>query len=231
MRFIIMENTKNEKTASDVLGGFFAKTQKFWIVFLILLVVASVGVGIFTTVSAKAKMNGANFLDSAVYNLMKSNSTLEGDELVAAEEKFLTDVKSFAESNGKNGNTVRAYMMIAETYFKNADWQNSLDAWVKAGDIAKSYLAGISYYNAAVCYEQLADVVNAEKYYLLALNNEAFELKPHAMFSLARLYETQGKTDQAIIEYKNILNSYSDSEWADLANSRLILIDTQVVSE
>ena len=231
MRFIIMENTKNEKTASDVLGGFFAKTQKFWIVFLILLVVASVGVGIFTTVSAKAKMNGANFLDSAVYNLMKSNSTLEGDELVVAEEKFLTDVKSFAESNGKNGNTVRAYMMIAETYFKNADWQNSLDAWVKAGDIAKSYLAGISYYNAAVCYEQLADVVNAEKYYLLALNNEAFELKPHAMFSLARLYETQGKTEQAIIEYKNILNSYSDSEWADLANSRLILIDTQVVSE
>ena len=226
-----MENTKNEKTASDVLGGFFAKTQKFWIVFLILLVVASVGVGIFTTVSAKAKMNGANFLDSAVYNLMKANSTLEGDELVAAEEKFLTDVKSFAESNGKNGNTVRAYMMIAETYFKNADWQNSLDAWVKAGDIAKSYLAGISYYNVAVCYEQLADVVNAEKYYLLALNNEAFELKPHAMFSLARLYETQGKTEQAIIEYKNILNSYSDSEWADLANSRLIIIDTQVVSE
>ena len=226
-----MENTKNEKTASDVLGGFFAKTQKFWIVFLILLVVASVGVGIFTTVSAKAKMNGANFLDSAVYNLMKANSTLEGDELVVAEEKFLTDVKSFAESNGKNGNTVRAYMMIAETYFKNADWQNSLDAWVKAGDIAKSYLAGISYYNAAVCYEQLADVVNAEKYYLLALNNEAFELKPHAMFSLARLYETQGKTEQAIIEYKNILNSYSDSEWADLANSRLIRIDTQVVSE
>lgn len=226
-----MENTKNEKTASDVLGGFFAKTQKFWIVFLILLVVASVGVGIFTTVSAKAKMNGANFLDSAVYNLMKANSTLEGDELVAAEEKFLTDVKSFAESNGKNGNTVRAYMMIAETYFKNADWQNSLDAWVKAGDIAKSYLAGISYYNAAVCYEQLADVTNAEKYYSLALNNDSFELKPHAMFSLARLLETQGKTEKAIVEYKNILNTYSDSEWADLANSRLILIDTQVVSE
>lgn len=226
-----MENTKNEKTASDVLGGFFAKTQKFWIVFLILLVVASVGVGIFTTVSAKAKMNGANFLDSAVYNLMKANSTLEGDELVAAEEKFLTDVKSFAESNGKNGNTVRAYMMIAETYFKNADWQNSLDAWVKAGDIAKSYLAGISYYNAAVCYEQLADVVNAEKYYLLALNNEAFELKPHAMFSLARLYETQGKTEQAISEYKNIVNTYSDSNWADLATSRLIVIDNSEISK
>ena len=29
-----MENTKQEKSASDVLGGFFAKTQKFWIVFL-----------------------------------------------------------------------------------------------------------------------------------------------------------------------------------------------------
>lgn len=231
MRFIIMENTKNEKTASDVLGGFFAKTQKFWIVFLILLVVASVGVGIFTTVSAKAKMNGANFLDSAVYNLMKANSTLEGDELVAAEEKFLTDVKSFAESNGKNGNTVRAYMMIAETYFKNADWQNSLDAWVKAGDIAKSYLAGISYYNAAVCYEQLADVVNAEKYYSLALTNEDFELKPHAMFSLARVYETQGKTEQAISEYKNIVNTYSDSNWADLATSRLIVIDNSEISK
>lgn len=226
-----MENTNEEKKFSDVLGGFFSKTQKFWIVFLILLVIAAIGTGVFTTLSAKAKINGANFLDSAVYNLMKANSTLEGDELVAAEEKFLSDVKSFADSNGKNGNTVRAYMMIAQTYFKNGDWQNSLDAWVKAGDIAKSYLAGISYYNAAVCYEQLADVTNAEKYYSLALNNDSFELKPHAMFSLARLLETQGKTEEAIAEYKNILNTYSDSEWADLANSRLILIDTQVVSE
>ena len=34
-----MENTNEEKNFSDVLGGFFAKTQKFWIVFLILLVV------------------------------------------------------------------------------------------------------------------------------------------------------------------------------------------------
>ena len=88
---------------------------------LILLVIAAIGTGVFTTLSAKAKMNGANFLDSAVYNLMKANSTLEGDELVAAEEKFLSDVKSFADSNGKNGNTVRAYMMIAQTYFKNGD--------------------------------------------------------------------------------------------------------------
>jgi TolA-binding protein len=77
----------------------------------------------------------------------------------------------------------------------------------------------------------LADVTNAEKYYSLALENKEFELKPHAMFSLARLLETQGKTEQAIAEYKNILNSYSDSQWANLANSRLILIDTQVDAE
>ena len=97
--------------------------------------------------------------------------------------------------------------------------------------MADSYLAGISYFNTAVCYEQLADVVNAEKYYSLALTNKEFELKPHAMFSLARVYETQGKIEQAISEYKNIMNTYSDSDWADLANSRLIVIDTAVVSE
>ena len=63
------------------------------------------------------------------------------------------------------------------------------------------------------------------------LTNKEFELKPHAMFSLARVYETQGKIEQAISEYKNIMNTYSDSDWADLANSRLIVIDTAVVSE
>ena len=223
--------TNEKKNFSDVLDGFFTKTKKFWIVFLILLVVVAVGVGVFTTLSAKAKMNGANFLDSAVFKLMKAENSLDGEELVAAENKFLSEVKAFADSNGKNDNTVRAYMMLAQTYFKNEDWKNSLDAWLKAGDISKSYLSGIAYYNAAVCFEQLADVTNAEKYYSLALENEAFELKPHAMFSLARLLETQGKTEQAIAEYKDILNSYTDSEWADLANSRLILLDTQVVSE
>ncbi len=226
-----MDNKNEEKSFSDTLGGFFSKTQKFWVVFLILLVVAIIAIGVFSTLTTKSKMQGANFLDSAVFNLMKANSTLEGEELVAAENKFLTDVKSFADSNGKNDNTVRAYMIVAETYFKNEDWANSLDAWLKAAENGKSYLSGISYYNAAVCYEQLADVTNAEKYYSLALSNSDFELKPHAMFNLARLLETQGKTEQAIAEYKDILNSYSDSEWADLANSRLIVIDTQVISE
>ena len=58
-----------------------------------------------------------------------------------------------------------------------------------------------------------------------------FELKPHAMFNLARLLETQGKTEQAITEYKKIVDTYSDSSWADLATSRLVIIDTTVVSE
>ena len=227
----IMEKTNEEKNFSDVLGGFFSRTQKFWTVFLILLVVAVVAVGVISTVSAKTKMSGANFLDSAVYKLMKAKSTLEGDELLAAENKFLADVKSFADSNGKNDNTVRAYMMLAETYFKKEDWNNSLESWLKAAENGKSYLSGISYYNAAVCYEQLGDTVNAEKYYSLALSNADFELKPHAMFNLARLLESQGKNEQAISEYKNILNTYSNSEWADLANSRLIIIDKDIVTE
>ena len=71
----------------------------------------------------------------------------------------------------------------------------------------------------------------AEKYYKLAIENKDFELKPHAMFNLARLFDTQGKTEDAISEYKNLINAYSDSNWADLANSRLILIDNTVVSE
>lgn len=226
-----MENTNEEKNFSVVLGGFFSRTQKFWTVFLILLVVAAVAIGVISTVSAKSKMNGANFLDSEVFKLMKAKSTLEGDELVDAENKFLANVKDFAASNGKNDNTVRAYMMVAETYFKNEDWNNSLESWLKAAENGKSYLSGISYYNAAVCYEQLADTLNAEKYYSLALANADFDLKPHAMFNLARLLESQGKNEQAIAEYKNILNTYSDTEWADLANSRLIIIDTNIVTE
>ena len=108
-----MDNTKEEKSASDVLSGFFAKTQKFWIVFLILLVVVSVAVGVLVTVKNNANQKGANFLDAAVFSYFKSKSTLEGDELVAAEDKFLSDVKAFAETNGKNDNTVRANMMVA----------------------------------------------------------------------------------------------------------------------
>ncbi len=226
-----MDNTKEEKTFSDVLGGFFAKTQKFWVVFLILLVVFSVAIGIFASVTSKARIKGADFLDSAVFNLFKAKSNLEGDELATAEDKFLSDVKAFAETNGKNDNTVRAYMMLAETYYQNEDWQNSLDSWLKAAENGKSYLSGIAYYNVAVCYEQLADIPNAEKYYKLALTNEDFELKPHTMFNLARVLETQGKTEEAIAEYKNVVNVYSDSTWADLATSRLIVIDTTSVAE
>ena len=89
-----MEKTKDEKTFSDTLGGFFEKTQKFWIVFLILLVVVSIAIGVITTISSKSKLKGANFLDSAVFNYFKSKSILEGDEFAKEEEKFLSDVKS-----------------------------------------------------------------------------------------------------------------------------------------
>ena len=56
-----MDNTKEEKSASDVLSGFFAKTQKFWIVFLILLVVVSVAIGILVTVKNNAAQKGGAY--------------------------------------------------------------------------------------------------------------------------------------------------------------------------
>mgnify|MGYP003302408694 CR=1 FL=1 len=87
-----MEKTKDEKTFSDTLGGFFEKTQKFWIVFLILLVVVSIAIGVITTISSKSKLKGANFLDSAVFNYFKSKSTLEGDEFeIGFSSKYLLD--------------------------------------------------------------------------------------------------------------------------------------------
>ena len=49
-------------------------------------------------------------------------------------------------------------------------------------------------------------------------------MREHAMFSYARVMETKGDYTEASAVYTELNDKYSDSEWANLAKSRLIAL-------
>ena len=129
----------------------------------------------------------------------------------------------YLEKSGIVG--VRANMLAADIYFQKKDWAAGRDAYLKAaGAGEKFYTAGICYYNAAVCCEELGDNQAAAGYYESASGKESFYLAPHALFSLARVSESLSDYAKAGDTYQKIIDSYSDDEFAKLAHSRLIAL-------
>lgn len=220
-----MSDEKNEKGIDVVVGGFFERTQKFWLILIASLLAVAIIVGLVLFIDGNKTKKGVSFLDEATYELMTSKANDSEEEYSVSETSFMENVSTFAKKNGNNSITARAYMMLAQLYFDKEDWENSLTNWINAGECGKSYLSGISYYNAGVCYEQKGDVINAEKMYSKAVEVKAFDLKSHALFSLARVLETEGKVEEALVQYNKLCDEYDDS-WADLAKSRIIALNT-----
>ena len=85
--------------------------------------------------------------------------------------------------------------------------------------------APLSYFNAAVAYENAGNLDAAEETYKKVLSYKDFDQIAHAKFSLARLLETKGSKDEAVAVYTELFNSLPDDAWAKLAKSRLLVLE------
>ena len=74
-------------------------------------------------------------------------------------------------------------------------------------------------------YEELGDVDSAIAQYEKTIANEECMFVPHALFSLGRIAEEKGDFETAVAKYDELVSKYASSEWANLAESRLIALE------
>ena len=215
-----------EMTASKKLAGFIEKNKKAFIAILIVLVCCLIGYIIFASVAKSNKSKNLQALDEISYELTSKSSDLEDAEIEARIATALEKAAPLTKKGGVVG--ARANMFCAELAFKQEKYEDAANYWKDAAAKAKkSYLAPISYFNLATCYENLGNVDAAMENYKLAADNNDFVMRTHAMFSYGRILEAKADYTKAAAAYTELNDNFPSDSWAKLAKSRLISLKNE----
>ena len=150
------------------------------------------------------------------------------DEYYADEiNVLLRDLETFAQKN-RGFAASRAWTIIANIHSIREEWPLAESAWLDAARLgAKTYLAPIAFFNAAVACEEQGKLEQAIEFLQQSLsNNFEFPAAPRAQFSIGRLYEQLGNFPAATDAYRAVLINWPNMPVIqDLARSRIIAIE------
>jgi len=143
------------------------------------------------------------------------------EELLALFDEALNDYKgTFAEQ--------RALFTRGQYFIDKEMWEEAAgDFYSLYEGFPKSYLAAVSLYNAASVMEEAGNLDKSFEYFE-TLVNEYYETAPEApeaLFQLGRLQEKMGDSEKAIEYYEQLILDFSDTEWTNLAKSRIISLN------
>jgi tetratricopeptide (TPR) repeat protein len=169
---------------------------------------------------------------AAVEDLNRRYEVLRFDiadpEKEADVQLLLSDLTAFAQkTQGYSGG--RAWSIIANIHADKKNWAEAEKAWTASAAASKNtYLAPVSYFNAAVAAEEQGDAARAIELYTSCLSGkDDFPAAAHAQFSIGRLQETLGDTAAALDAYRGVVSGWpKDSTWTNLAQSRIIILDS-----
>jgi tetratricopeptide (TPR) repeat protein len=161
------------------------------------------------------------------YEILLMDFTDPGKE---AEVQALTDeLASFAAKHrGYAG--ARSYSLLAGIYAEKDDWPQAEKAWIQAAEAApKTYLAPVSFFNAAVAAEEQGNAPGAIDLYTKSLAlADIFPAASRAQFSIGRLWEAQKNNEAALEAYQAVINNWPEEPvWTNFARSRMLILNGQ----
>lgn len=220
---------KNEQTLSfsERCGEFLTRHRKPIIIILgAVCVVVAIALAA-SAVTARGAKNASTETETIISewtDLRSKNS----EDMMTQEDALVEKLEKQAASNGRTYAGFRAYTTLGEIYVLRKDWEKALTAYQKAGEaLPKAYTAGIAYFNAAACADELQQHEKALELYTLSAASDDFPLKPRALFNIGRLEESLSHSDKAVEAYTKLTELYPDNDWALLAKSRIIALSIQ----
>jgi len=144
--------------------------------------------------------------------------------------KIIEELDSLIDRSPKNYAFQRALYIRGNLYYQNKEWDKAIEDFKSIFSIfPNSYLAPISLINAATAYEDSNKIDDAIETYILLISkysNISPEI-PNIYFSLGRLYEQKDDNKAALVEYNNLVDIFPDSNWTNLARSRIIYLESR----
>ena len=224
--------SKNEELSfNEKLSEFINKNRKSLLIGLIAIFVVLAGFIITSVVRGKLLSNALSELDgfSRKYAELKPYISNEDSDDIIKQVELLVLLEELTAFQSKNSGfpLARAYSMSADIFAEQKRWAEAEEAWLNAAIAAsKTYLASISFFNAAVASEEQGNIDSAIAHYTKALDSgDNFPSAARAQFSIGRLEESRNNKDAALEAYGDVLNKWpNDPVWSNLAQSRILVM-------
>jgi tetratricopeptide (TPR) repeat protein len=150
-----------------------------------------------------------------------------GDASKAADVQALSDELSAFAANHSGYAGAQAYTLLAKFYAEQKNWAEAESAWTAAAKAgAKTFLEPVSLFSAAIAAEEQGNAQAAIDLYARCVAlADIFPAAPRAQFSIGRLQEGQGQTDDALEAYRDVVRRWpNDTTWTNLAQSKIIAL-------
>ena len=228
-----MKDKKKSLTSSEKIAakteGFLSRNYRLLIIVLVIVVLVVAALGIWSFVSG----NDREEVATAVYDLEQHyNDLLLIDETSAdfetAGSQLVSDAQAIlAAVDGNEYAGLKTNYILGEYYFLTGDYTSALSCFeTVAADGSGTYFGSLALANAAASAENAGDQDSALAYYNRIWDEYGTEApeSPKALFNAARIYEAQGDTELASATYAQLADEFTSSEYAQLANARLIVL-------
>jgi tetratricopeptide (TPR) repeat protein len=217
---IVKEGEKNEAvTVSARIEAFLIQHRKVILSVVVAVAAAAAATGIAFAVTESVHKKGLSRVDQISAALVKASE----DDYEAASQTALAELESLAAAKSIVG--ARANMLKAEILFNGKKFDEARAAWLKAADAGKkSYIAPLSWFNAAVCSEELGESDAAFEWYQKAGSEKDWTLKTHALFNAGRVKDEAGDWDAAAKLYQELNDAHSGDSWANIAMTRILTL-------
>jgi outer membrane protein assembly factor BamD (BamD/ComL family) len=207
-----MDTEKSGKlvvTFSSFLGTYKKLLTIIGIVVVLALVALWIGLGVANSNADKKQLviDGLQ-ADYTAWTALEDKTTAEA---TAAAEKLVAGLQGLASKGGSKYPELKASYLLAMIDYTNEKFSAALEGFLKVADNGKdTYLGPLSLNNAAVVSEQLGDNAKA--------------LAPKALFNVARLQEASNNIALAKAVLQQLADEFPSSEYAKLAQSRLVVL-------
>lgn len=205
-------------------GAIFVKKSNKLFIAVIAGVVVIAGLitalGVYESINKKAISSLETFIES--YDKLQDKFADAEDPETTA---LLDDLTNFG---GKNFGypAARAFLMAGNIYKEKKEWASAEEAWLESAKKgAKTHLAPLAFFNAAVAAEEQGNIEKAIEYYTKCIAFSDFPSAGHAQFAIGSLKETLNDTEAALEAYRSVLEKWpKDTTWTNLAQSRIIAL-------
>jgi len=224
---------KNETTSAGKLESkfntFLLANMKLLIIIAVAIVVLVVGLWIGLSVANKSANNLQLAIDNAqrTYSEWVLHEDKNSEEALSLKESLIEQISDLSEKGGDAYPVLKAEYLMGLIRYEEGAFAESLNHFTAVAQKGKgTYMGSLALYNAGVASEELGDHVAALEYYQSIYDTYGAEAaeSAKALFSVARLHERSGNIDLARAVLQQLADEFSASEYAKLAQSRLVVL-------
>lgn len=219
------DHRSDELTFSQKVNEFLFKNRKIIISAFALIVVFFVLLAGYTYVTGQKTKVAFEQLNTVVTEWEAAINANDEAQLILVEDEIIARLSTIAKTNKHSFAGVRAHMILAEIYYSRKNWIQAQEKYILAAESdSYVYTAGLCYFNAATCADELGNADEAIRLYTKAFETSSFTLKPRALFNLGRVEEQRNNKEEALTTYEMLAEKFPNDDWTSLAKSRIIAL-------